>query len=168
MRHDPPRPLRETVAVLALGSNLGDRQATLNAAVEDLRRTPGIIVDAVSRFIDSVAITLRGADSSAPAYLNGVVIVRTVLNPRQLLAATSNIENAHGRVRAERWGSRTLDIDIITFGDLQQHDETLTLPHPRAAERSFVLDPWLEIDPDAVMPGAGPVAVLRARLEDRR
>ncbi|SEB85017.1 2-amino-4-hydroxy-6-hydroxymethyldihydropteridinediphosphokinase [Paramicrobacterium humi] len=165
MLHDPVIPLREMRAVLALGSNLGDRQATLEGAVEDLRRTPGIMVDRVSSFTESVALTLHGEDASEPTYLNGVVIVRTVLRPRQLLAAVSNIENAHGRVRAERWGSRTLDIDIITYGDLRQDDDALTIPHPRAAERAFVLDPWLEIEPDAAIPGLGRIADLRARLE---
>ncbi|PFG30473.1 2-amino-4-hydroxy-6-hydroxymethyldihydropteridine diphosphokinase [Paramicrobacterium agarici] len=158
---DPTRPLRSTNVVLALGANLGDRRATLEAAVDDLRVTPGVIVDAVSTLIESVAVTLDGADESAPAYLNGVVLARTVLGPRELLAATSRIEDAHGRIRAERWGSRTLDIDIITFGELRQSDPQLTLPHPRAAERPFVLDPWLELDPDAVLPGLGSVAALR-------
>ncbi|WP_166980344.1 2-amino-4-hydroxy-6-hydroxymethyldihydropteridine diphosphokinase [Paramicrobacterium fandaimingii] len=161
---DPSSPLRSTPIVLALGANLGDRRATLEAAVDDLRRTTGILVDAVSTPIESVAVTLDGADETAPGYLNGVVLARTVLDPKALLAATSRIEDAHGRVRAERWGSRTLDIDIITFGNVQSDDPQLTLPHPRAAERAFVLDPWLEVDPDAVLPGRGRVAELRRAL----
>ncbi|MCW4458831.1 2-amino-4-hydroxy-6-hydroxymethyldihydropteridine diphosphokinase [Microbacterium sp. MPKO10] len=161
---DPVRPLRSTSVVLAIGANLGDRRATLEAAVDDLRRTPGTIVDAVSTLIESVAVTLDGADETAPRYLNGVVLARTVLDAKSLLAATQRIEDAHGRVRAERWGSRTLDIDIIAFGDTQSDDPHLTLPHPRAAERLFVLDPWLEVDPAAVLPGRGPVAELRRVL----
>lgn len=163
---DPVRPLRSTPVVLAIGANLGDRRATLEAAVDDLRRAPGTIVDAVSTLIESVAVTLDGADEAAPPYLNGVVLARTVLDAESLLSATQRIEDAHGRVRAERWGSRTLDIDIITFGDVQSDDPHLTLPHPRAADRLFVLDPWLEVDPAAVLPGRGPVAELRRALVD--
>ncbi|QPZ37620.1 2-amino-4-hydroxy-6-hydroxymethyldihydropteridine diphosphokinase [Paramicrobacterium chengjingii] len=161
---DPMRPLRSTPVVLALGANLGDRRATLAAAVDDLRHTTGILVDAVSTPIESVAVTLDGEDETAPAYLNGVVLARTVLDPEALLAATRRIEDAHGRVRTERWGSRTLDIDIIAFGNVQSDDPHLTLPHPRAAGRAFVLDPWLEVDPDAVLPGSGRVDELRRTL----
>ena len=88
-------------------------------------------------------------DQAAPAYLNAVVRIETTLEPAELLAAVAAIEAAHGRVREVRWGNRTLDIDIVTYGDLRKQDPELTLPHPRAAERSFVLVPWLEIEPDA-------------------
>lgn len=156
--------LRSERAVLALGANLGDREATLDAAVDDLQATPGVIVDAVSTFIESTAVTLEGEDESAPAYLNGVVLVRTLLTPERLLETVNRIEDEHGRVREERWGNRTLDIDVITFAARRSDDPHLTLPHPRAAERTFVLDPWLEVDPDAELPGVGRVADVRDQL----
>ncbi|MDQ1569537.1 MAG: 2-amino-4-hydroxy-6-hydroxymethyldihydropteridine diphosphokinase, partial [Actinomycetota bacterium] len=83
----------------------------------------------------------------------------------RLLAAVNVIELAHGRVREERWGDRTLDIDIVTMDGIVQRDEQLTLPHPRAAERAFVLVPWLDIDPDAELPGYGRVDSLVANLD---
>jgi 2-amino-4-hydroxy-6-hydroxymethyldihydropteridine diphosphokinase len=91
--------------------------------------------------------------------------VSTTLAPQELLAALAAIETEHGRVREVRWGDRTLDIDIVSYGDLRQDDAVLTLPHPRAAERGFVLVPWLEIEPDAVLPGIGRVDGLPAASE---
>ena len=101
-----------------------------------------------------------GPDPDAPSYLNGVVLLETTLTPEQLLAGLNAIEAAHGRNRAIRWGDRTLDLDIIAFGDLQQDDPDLLLPHPRAHERVFVLEPWIAVDPDAVLPGRGRVVDL--------
>lgn len=147
-------------AVIAIGANLGDRQATVLAAVRDIAELPGVELTATSSFIETAALKLDGIDETAPAYLNGVVIVSTLLPPETLLDRLREIENRHGRVRAERWGDRSLDLDIVSFGDVQQQTEYLTLPHPRAHEREFVLAPWLEIDPDAEIPGLGSVREL--------
>ncbi|PPG20842.1 2-amino-4-hydroxy-6-hydroxymethyldihydropteridine diphosphokinase [Rathayibacter toxicus] len=155
--------------VLALGSNLGDRLAQLEEAVRALASTPGLRLEAVSKLIESPAWTPEGVDEDAPAYLNVVVTGSTSLEPEELLAVTSAIEFAGGRRRGEgeqRWGARTLDIDVIVIGGVRRDDPRLTLPHPRAAERAFVLDPWLDIEPAAVLPGVGPVAGLRARAMD--
>ncbi len=154
---------RVTASVLALGANLGDRPATLQAAVDDLRATAGIEVVTVSPVVETDPV--GGPDQ--PEYLNAVVQVRTTLTPAALLAACHRIEQRHGRVREGRWTARTLDIDVITFGDLQQDGDTLQLPHPRAAGRAFVLVPWAAMDPDATLPGAGRVADLARRAPDR-
>jgi 2-amino-4-hydroxy-6-hydroxymethyldihydropteridine diphosphokinase len=152
-------------AVLALGSNLGDREAILASALAELRATPGIEVLAVSSLYESAAVKPDGVDASdAPAYLNAVARIRTTLHPEELLGTVNRIEHEHGRVREERWGDRTLDLDIVSFASVRRETERLTLPHPRAAERDFVLVPWLEIDPEAVLPGAGRVAELVRRL----
>jgi len=163
-RLDRARGMRQ--AVLALGSNLGDRGELLREAVAALRETPGVELRAVSPVVESVAVKPDGADPSAPRYLNAVVIVDTLLTPRELLAAANRIEAEHGRVRGERWGDRTLDIDLVTFEGERSDDPALTLPHPRARERAFVLAPWLAVDPDAELPGAGRVAALLAAVGD--
>ncbi|GAA4191256.1 2-amino-4-hydroxy-6-hydroxymethyldihydropteridine diphosphokinase [Gryllotalpicola kribbensis] len=163
-RLDTARRLRP--AVLALGSNLGDRGELLHDAVAALGATPGVELRAVSPVVESVAVKPGGADESAPRYLNAVVLVDTLLTPRELLAEAHRIEGEHGRVRAERWGDRTLDIDIVDFDGLESADPELTLPHPRAAERAFVLAPWLAVDPEAELPGAGRVATLLAAVGD--
>jgi 2-amino-4-hydroxy-6-hydroxymethyldihydropteridine diphosphokinase len=145
------------VAILSLGSNLGDRERTIRDAIADLAAVPGVRVLATSGLVETAAVKTTGVDVSAPAYLNAIAQVETSLSPEALLAATSAIETGRGRVRTERWGDRTLDIDIVTFGELQQNDEALTIPHPRAAERAFVLVPWLQVDPNATLPGIGRV-----------
>ena len=134
-------------AVLSLGSNLGDREANLRAAVADIAALRAVWVDATSGLVETAAVKPAGVDESAPSYLNAIVRVTTDLSADELLAALGAIELAHGRVREVRWGDRTLDVDIITYGDTQREDPALTLPHPRAAERAFVLVPWLELDP---------------------
>ena len=163
---DVPASTAEVVtAVVALGANLGDREATLAAAVEELRRMPLTDEVVASTPVESVAMTPSGADESAPPYLNAVALVTTRLAPTVLLSFLQAIETRHGRDRAKegRWGSRTLDLDIIAYGDLVSSDPDLTLPHPRAAERDFVLEPWVAVDPDAVLPGSGRVDALLAR-----
>lgn len=155
----------EQPAVVALGSNLGDREATLLAATRELAEADGVELRAVSPVHETVALRTAGPDPDAPAYLNAVALIRTTLTPDALLALLHRIEAAHGRERAERWGDRTLDLDLIDFGGLRRDSRGLTLPHPRAAERAFVLRPWLEVDPDAVLPGAGRVADLLAALD---
>jgi len=156
------------LAILSLGSNLGDRERNIREAVADLAAAPGIEVLATSGLVETAALKPQGVDDSAPAYLNAIAQVSTTLEPSALLEATARIEQGHGRVRAERWGDRTLDIDIITFGALQQHDERLTLPHPRAHERAFVLVPWLQVDADATLPGIGRIDLLPSAVADVR
>ena len=155
-------------AVVALGANLGDREATMAAAIAELGRLP--LVDGVraSRAVESIAVKPEGPDASAPTYLNAVALVTTRLAPTVLLAYLHAIEERHGRERRERWGDRTLDLDLIAYGDVRSDDPALQLPHPRAAERDFVLVPWLSVDPDAVLPGAGRVDDLLARLRGDR
>ncbi|PXA65741.1 2-amino-4-hydroxy-6-hydroxymethyldihydropteridine diphosphokinase [Cryobacterium arcticum] len=155
-------PAGAVTAVIALGSNLGDREGTLAAAVRELAELPGVQLTAISPVYASDAVKPDGVDLDAPGYLNLVVSVLWAGDPHALLDAVHGIENAHSRVREERWGDRTLDIDLILVDDLQIDDETLTLPHPRAAERDFVLAPWFDIDPDAEIPGRGRVRELLA------
>lgn len=104
-----------------------------------------------------------------PDFLNAVVIARTTLSPRDLLRATAEVERVHGRERTVHWGPRTLDVDIIVYGQVSAGTDDLELPHPRAHERAFVLQPWAQVRPDAVLPGlgGGPVAQLAATAPDR-
>lgn len=155
----------EADAVIAIGSNLGDRVATFQAAVRALAEADGVEVTAISTPIETVAVRPDGEDPDAPAYLNAVVLVRTTLPPRKLLALLNDLERENGRVRGERWGDRTLDLDIIDYAGMQSTSDDLTLPHPRAHERTFVLRPWVEVAPDAVLPGHGRIADLLAELE---
>jgi 2-amino-4-hydroxy-6-hydroxymethyldihydropteridine diphosphokinase len=149
-------------AVLALGSNLGDREQTIRAGIRDLAALPGVVVTGASGLVETPALKPEGVDADAPAYLNAVVTVRTALDPHDLLRAVNRIEREHGRVRDARWGDRTLDIDIIEFGGLMIASEDLTVPHPRASERAFVLAPWLQVSPDATLPGLGRIDALLA------
>ncbi len=161
-------PHDETRAVIALGSNLGDRAATIEAALQGLARLPLTTEVRAAEPIESVAMTLDGPDAEAPAYLNTVAILTTRLAPSVLLGYLHAIEERHGRAPRQagepRWQDRTLDLDLIAYGDVRSTDPALQLPHPRAAERDFVLAPWLVVVPDAVLPGAGPVADLLAAL----
>jgi len=140
--------------VIALGSNLGDRQATLDAAVQSLRNV--ITVDKVSTYIETDPV----GGPEQPRYLNAVLKGESECGVEELLVKMQDIENKAGRERIERWGARTLDLDLICAGDLVVKSETLILPHPRAHQRRFVLDPWLEIDPQAFLPGFGEVRLL--------
>ncbi len=153
-------------AILSLGSNLGHREHTLQAALAAIAALDGVELGSVSDLFETTAIKPHGVDERAPAYLNLVAAVVTTLAPVQLLAALGRIELDNGRVREERWGDRTLDIDIVTMAGLQLSTDVLTLPHPRAAERAFVLVPWLEIEPDAALPGIGAIAQLPAAHEN--
>lgn len=150
----PERPVR---AVLALGSNLGDREATLRSAVIDLDGFEGVKVRLTSPVLETGPV----GGPEQPDYLNAVVVVDTTLSALELLAACQQVEEGHGRVRTIHWGARTLDIDIITYDDLVASSHQLDLPHPMAAERAFVLQPWLELDPQAALPGPqGPQRVI--------
>jgi len=147
-------------AVIALGSNLGNREDNLRAAVHDIAALDDVVVTAVSGIVQSHAVKLTGTDADAPAYLNAVMLVQSALHPEALLKELNRIEADHGRVRVERWGDRTLDLDIIDFAGLQRDTDDLTLPHPRASERAFVIVPWLQVDPDAEIRGHGRIDSL--------
>jgi 2-amino-4-hydroxy-6-hydroxymethyldihydropteridine diphosphokinase len=148
-------------AVLALGSNQGDRLAMLRGAVEALAGTPGLTVVAVSPVYETDPV----GGPQQPDYLNAVVLVEGDLLPRALLERSLAVEAAFARTRDVRWGARTLDVDVVAVGDLRVDEPDLLVPHPRAAERAFVLVPWLDVDPEAALPGAGRVADLLAGLD---
>ncbi|BAU84235.1 2-amino-4-hydroxy-6-hydroxymethyldihydropteridine pyrophosphokinase [Streptomyces laurentii] len=149
-------------AVLALGSNLGNRLETLQGAVDALEDTPGLRVKAVSPVYETEPWGVE--PGTQPSYLNAVVLVKTTLPPSSLLERAQAIEEAFDRVRDERWGARTIDVDIITYADVVSDDPVLTLPHPRAHLRAFVLAPWHDVAPDAALPGHGTVADLLAAV----
>lgn len=134
-----------TIAVLALGANLGDPRAALAAAVAGLSTHPAIEVRAVSGLWRTAPV----GGPEQPDYLNAVVVVDTTLAPDALLDAARDLETAAGRRRDVRWGPRTLDVDIIDVDGVRSDDPRLTLPHPRAHERAFVLTPWHQVDPGA-------------------
>jgi len=139
-------------AYLGLGSNLGDRAAHLQFAVDGLAATPGVRVVAISRVFASDPV----GGPPQPEYLNAVVAVDTDLSPRQLLDVAHRLEDAAGRVRAERWGPRTLDVDILLVGDEEVDEPDLSVPHPRMGHRAFVLGPLGDLEPGLVVaPAAG-------------
>lgn len=149
------------LVVLALGSNLGDRQDILQGGVDAIAGLDGVDVIAASPVYETAPV----GGPPQPDYLNAVVLARTTLPSRDLLAELHEIEAAFDRVRLVRWGPRTLDIDIITVDGERSDDPELTLPHPRAHERGFVLAPWHDVAPGAVLPGYGPVADLLASVD---
>lgn len=154
-----PRPGRDAVtAVIALGANLGDRAETIRQAIARISRLPLVEDVRLSELHETVAVRPEGLDPEAPAYVNAVALITTRLAPQVLLGLLHAIEEEHGRERRDRWGDRTLDLDLITYGDLRSDDPHVQVPHPRAAERLFVLEPWLSLDPDAEIPGRGRVA----------
>lgn len=156
-----PRPGRDAVhAVIAFGANLGDRAETIRQAADRIARLPLVEDLRLSELHESVAVRVDGPDPDAPAYMNAVAVLTTRLAPHVLLGLLHAIEDEHGRVRTERWGDRTLDLDLIVYADAVSDDPHVLLPHPRAAERMFVLEPWLSIDPDAEIPGVGRVSDL--------
>jgi 2-amino-4-hydroxy-6-hydroxymethyldihydropteridine diphosphokinase len=159
-------------AVLALGSNVGQRLESMQAAMDALVDTPGVQPLSISPVYETEAFggPTGGTDSmdlsEHPLFLNAVAVIGTDLTPQQLLIRTQAIEQALHRDRGsgERWAPRTIDVDIIVFDDIQLHDEELTVPHARAHERAFVLRPWQDVDPQAAIPGLGPIADLLAGL----
>jgi 2-amino-4-hydroxy-6-hydroxymethyldihydropteridine diphosphokinase len=153
-------PTGVTRAVVALGANLGDRGAALSSAIARLEAETTVI--AMSDAFETEPV---GGPAGQPSFLNAIAILETELHPSELLALAQEIEAAAGRVRDVRWGPRTLDVDLITFGAVSSDDPVLTLPHPRAHERAFVLVPWLDADHDAELPGYGLVRDLLARLD---
>ena len=159
------QPAYAAQVVLALGANVGKVVPALRAAVHSLTSTEGLTVTAVAPLARTAAVTHPGAEPQ-PDYLNTVVLATTTMSPRQLLSVCQGIESAAGRVRSESWGPRTLDIDIISFEGVNSGDPILTLPHPRAAERAFVLVPWSTADPFAELGGRS-VAALAEVAQDR-
>jgi 2-amino-4-hydroxy-6-hydroxymethyldihydropteridine diphosphokinase len=151
-------------AVIALGSNLGDREANLRHALRAMDALDGVMVTAASGIVESHAVKPEGVDAAAPSYLNAVALVKSELPAERLLDELNRIEVESGRVREERWGDRTLDLDIVTFGVLSADTERLTLPHPRAWQRPFVIVPWLQVDPDATIQGRGRIDALEAAI----
>jgi 2-amino-4-hydroxy-6-hydroxymethyldihydropteridine diphosphokinase len=151
-----PRAASRTL-VLSLGSNLGDRLANLQRGVIELC-TPGVTCLAVSGVYETTPV---GGPEQGD-YLNAVLLAASCLPADDILRRCQLAEAALGRVRTERWGPRTLDVDIVAYGEEVSADPELTLPHRRAHERAFVLAPWLEVAPGATLPGHGPVADLLA------
>ena len=141
--------------VLSLGSNLGDRLANLQLGL-DVLAAGGLDLRATSGIYETDPV--GGVDQAD--FLNAVLLACSSRPARDILTLCAAAEAAAGRVRTQRWGPRTLDVDIIVYGSVISADPALTLPHPRAHERAFVLVPWLELDPHAVLPGCGPVAGL--------
>ena len=146
--------------VIAMGSNIGDRLDYLQGGLDGLFDTPRITFLAVSPVYETTPV----GGPEQPDYLNAVVIAETSMPAQAVLERCLSLEDAYGRVRDERWGPRTLDLDLIIYGDEVSNSPGLTLPHPRAHERAFVLAPWLDADPQAQIPGCGPVADLLAAL----
>lgn len=146
-------------AVIALGANLGEPRSQVNSAVDAIREILKVI--AVSSLYETEPF---GVPDAQPNYINAVLIGDTEHKPLDLMKALLDLENELGRTRSFQNAARIIDIDIIDLGGLFMESEALTLPHPRAHERRFVLEPWLEIDPEAHLPGRGPVNELLAAL----
>lgn len=151
------KPLRKVV--FALGANLGDRLDNLQSALDELSKTPDVIVVDVSPVYETEAI---GGPEDNPDFLNAVVVAETTQPPRTLIERAHAIESAYGRNREEPNGPRTLDVDVIVVGNVRQETDP-TLPHPRAHQRAFVLVPWAAVDPLGEIPGHGRIVEL---LED--
>lgn len=147
--------------VFSLGSNLGDRLDNIQEAVDALFDAPGLSYVALSPVYETAPYAPPGEPLPEQGdYLNVVLVADTRLPPENLLERVLNIEHSMQRVRKVRWGPRTLDIDIVVFGNVSSDDPDLTLPHPRAHERAFVLVPWADIEPDVLLPGHGRVGDL--------
>lgn len=148
-------------ATISLGSNLGDRFQYLQNALDSINKVTGTQVHSVSPVFETDPV--GGPEQGQ--YLNAVAVVKTVLSPEQFLAATQKIELEQNRERNERWGPRTLDIDLLAMDSEVRSTPELELPHPRAHERAFVLLPWSLLDPDFVIPGKASVGQLLEGLE---
>ena len=145
-------------AVIAMGSNLGDRLENLQGGLDALFDAPGLTFVAVSPVFETAPV----GGPPQPAYLNAVLIAETALPARTVLDRCHSVEAAFGRTRTQVWGPRPLDLDLIIYGDEVSDDPELMLPHPRAHERAFVLAPWHAADPRAWLPGRGHVTDLLA------
>ena len=145
-------------AVIALGANIGNPQEQMDIAIALLRES--LDVQAISKYYTTAPV----GGPEQPDYLNAVLIAESELPAFDLLALLHGVEKALGRERIERWGPRTLDLDLIQYGSILSYSDELTLPHPRAHERRFVLEPWLEIEPNALLLTHGKVSELLAQL----
>jgi 2-amino-4-hydroxy-6-hydroxymethyldihydropteridine diphosphokinase len=145
-------------AVIALGANIGDPKAQMDLAVAMLREATELI--SVSEYFSTKPIS----DIAQPDYLNAVCIVESELPALDLLSLLHGIEKALGRERLEKWGPRTIDLDLIQYGSLLSSADELKLPHPRAHERRFVLEPWISIDPEAILLTHGKISELLVQL----
>jgi len=144
-----------TRAYVGVGANLGDREATIRAALAAL---PGVVAVSALRETDPVGIVEQ------PLFLNGAAALETELAARELLETLLAVERELGRERGERWGPRTIDLDLLLYGDETIDEPGLTVPHPRLHERRFALEPLLDLDPELAIPGRGRVADLLAGL----
>ncbi|MDZ7966003.1 MAG: 2-amino-4-hydroxy-6-hydroxymethyldihydropteridine diphosphokinase [Nostoc sp. DedSLP03] len=146
-------------SAVSLGSNIGDSQTILSAAIEALAQTPGIVLEARSHWYQTKAV-----GPPQPDYLNGCVILQVEILPQQLLEILLGIEQQFGRVRQERWGPRTLDLDLLLYDDIILDTPNLQIPHPRMRDRAFVLVPLAEIAPDWIEPVSG--CVIKELLKE--
>ena len=144
-----------TRAYVGVGANLGDREATIRAALEAL---PGVVAVSELRETDPVGVVEQ------PPFLNGAVALETGLAPRELLDVLLSVERGLGRERRERWGPRTIDLDLLLYGDETIDEPGLTVPHPRLHERRFALEPLVDLDPELAIPGRGRVIDVLAGL----
>jgi 2-amino-4-hydroxy-6-hydroxymethyldihydropteridine diphosphokinase len=145
-------------AVISLGANIGDPKVQMDLAVAMLREATEVI--SVSKYFSTKPVS----DIEQPDYLNAICIAESDLPALDLLAVLHGIEKTLGRERLEKWGPRTIDLDLIQYGSLLSAADELTLPHPRAHERRFVLEPWISIDPEAILLTHGKVSELLAQL----
>ena len=145
-----------TRAYVGVGANLGDREATIRAALEAL---PGVVAVSELRKTEPVGVVHQ------PPFLNGAVALETEQAPRELLETLLAIERDLGRERRERWGPRTIDLDLLLYGNEMIDEPGLTVPHPRLHERRFALEPLLDLDPELEIPGRGRVENLLAELD---
>jgi 2-amino-4-hydroxy-6-hydroxymethyldihydropteridine diphosphokinase len=145
-----------TRAYVGVGSNLGDREAMIRAAIAAL---PGVVAVSTLRQTDPVGVV------DQPAFLNGAVVLETELPPRELLELLLAVERDLGRERRERWGPRSIDLDLLVYGDVRVDEPGLTVPHPRLHERRFALEPLAELDPELELPGRGRVRDLLSGLD---
>jgi 2-amino-4-hydroxy-6-hydroxymethyldihydropteridine diphosphokinase len=148
-------------AFVGIGSNLGDREDNLRRAIELLSAEDGVEVVAVSEIRETDPV---GPVEQGP-FLNGAFEVETSLGPHELLGRLLTVENRLGRVRSERWGPRTIDLDLLLYGGERFDEAGLSVPHPRLHERRFVLEPLADLDPTLEIPGLGPISTLLAKLE---
>jgi 2-amino-4-hydroxy-6-hydroxymethyldihydropteridine diphosphokinase len=150
-----------TRAYVGLGANIGQREATLRRAVALLGEAKGVRVVAVSELRETEPVGVV----DQPRFLNGAAELETSLSPRELLDLLLTIEVSLGRVRAERWGPRTVDLDLLLYGASEIDERGLSVPHPRLHERRFALEPLRELDPNVVIPGRGDVSAVLAALD---
>jgi 2-amino-4-hydroxy-6-hydroxymethyldihydropteridine diphosphokinase len=151
-----------TRAYIGVGANIGDREGSLRSALDRLARSPGVELVAVSSVRETDPVDYL----DQPRFLNAVAAVETELGARQLLERLLEIEREFGRTReGPRFGPRTIDLDLLLYGDAVIDEPRLTVPHPRLTERRFALEPLAELAPDLVVPGRGPVGALLAALQ---